>query len=187
MNKKMMTTAFAGLWLIVSCVTHAGIIYELDCSDLRCSDDIKLSGSFEFEDGITLTTGKEYGGEALKGFGINYDDVTQPEIKRFGSDLAELIEFKFMLDSDGMISDFRFSTSDLRANGDEHYNDSYSYVFYATSYYEDDYDEFGPHLHVSWKRATNLREAVDVPAPHAATILALGILGLATRRFKKQS
>jgi hypothetical protein len=27
----------------------------------------------------------------------------------------------------------------------------------------------------------------DVPSPHAATILALGIMGLSTRRFKKQS
>ena len=187
MNKKMMTTAFAGLWLIVSCVTHAGIIYELDCSDLRCSDDIKLSGSFEFEDGITLTTGKEYGGAALKGFVINYDDVTLSESKRFGSDFAEHIRFSIELDSDGTISDFSYAINDFHSNGDMHFYDSDGHTFYSGIYYEDGEVTFGPSLDVSYKRAPNAREAVDVPAPHAATILALGILGLATRRFKKQS
>ena len=187
MNKKMMTTAFAGLWLIVSCVTHAGIIYEMDCSDIKCSDDIKLSGSFEFEDGITLTTGKWYDEEHLKGYEINYLDVTTSESLRFGSYADEYMFFSFALDSNNEIETLWFNTT--------FYPSATSLVFieysgdslYAGSW---DYDvgmARGPDLEVSFYRTPSIREAVDVPAPHAATILALGILGLATRRFKKQS
>ena len=187
MNKKMMTTAFAGLWLIVSCVTHAGIIYELDCSDLKCSDDIKLSGSFEFEDGITLTTGKWYIDDALKGYEVNYLDVTTSESMRFGSYDDEYISFVFKLDSDGEIEEFWFDTEVWHSNGDLQYSTYDGDSFFAGTHWEDGVATRGPDLDVSFYRAPLVREAVDVPAPHAATILALGILGLATRRFKKQS
>jgi hypothetical protein len=66
-NKKIMMTAFASTWLIFSCATHAGMVYELDCGDAKCGDGITLSGSIELEDGVTLANNGVYYQNDIKG------------------------------------------------------------------------------------------------------------------------
>jgi hypothetical protein len=190
-----MMTAFASLWLLFSCATHAGMAYELDCDDLRCSDDIELSGSFELNDSFTFSPYTDYSKNILKGFEFKFLDKSTGQSEQFDMSNSQVSQFYFLPleNMSNVYFYFDFYNTNYGLDGLE---TSYDYLLFyggdqgmerVTYFNGVDGRERNGRFDVTFAaRGDNLGSA-DVSAPHAATILALGIMGFATRRFKKQS
>ena len=182
--------ALVGLILSVNCsinAANAGIIYDFDVSDTSWEDPVYKVGDFNntvfYFDFLNSTNFSALTNTDLIGFGVIRNGVIQAATIASIHRIDDLLSFNnntlFLtvgnaLDSahiygtydDGGAQVGRFGNTNLYYERGLDYNVAHSYV-------------------VSTAYSGVLR--TQVPEPSTLTIFALGIIGLASRRFKKRS
>jgi hypothetical protein len=183
MNIKMLKAALAGLVLSVSGFANAGLIYS----------DTNITGNFWAR---TLGTST-----MISGLG-----PVQFHAQEFFTDTSGLFDFSSIQSYDGYLHLYELvfnptsqSTNLLAANDDGvsgigSSDFSYvlismrQYILITSSFSAGENGTFTNTIDIAQGRANVFAGKVtDVPEPTTLAIFALGIMGLASRRFKKQS
>ncbi|MCJ8296407.1 MAG: PEP-CTERM sorting domain-containing protein [Colwellia sp.] len=200
MNIKMLKAAFAGLVLSVSGFANAGLI--IDFSDSGSDTIITFSGTFDYTGLNVASTENAYWGTGSQAIGSDQDII------RVGSGAVtwgnnggtthfELFEAIF---SNQVLSNFSgdaFGFWNMVGGGEGNYYRPTSYVsgdslFSTGTFIGLNVAGLGVNNTGTWKTLSNqetisitVNGATQVPEPTTLAIFALGIFGLASRRFKK--
>jgi len=206
MNIKMLKAAVAGLVLSVSGFANAGMITALDFENVNSSwttGSWNLGWEFSLSSDINVT---ELGILDIDGDGFSGDY----QVGIF-DDLGALLASTTINSGSSLSSDnFRYGTiSQLFLSsgnnykisafvGNELYTDNFSVssfllapeLTFVNSWYTDSSSFANPTTSGGssqfWFGANFKYDVVNVPEPSTLAIFALGVLGLASRRFKKQ-
>ena len=182
MNIKMLKAAFAGLVLSVSGFANAGLITQTQTQTIDFED---FSFSFNVNDWVMgsestllLEVKSDFSVDAsFEYFELIVEGISLGDWFNGNSDSKTSFE-----DTNTLINTYNFNTAD------------------TNNYLSDNVFAFDVNLsdevHVQWGSqdgtppyvmATYTYDSVGVPEPTTLAIFALGLIGLASRRFKKQS
>lgn len=173
MNIKM---GLAGCILFVSSFANAGIIYDFVCDDPTCGGNNNWGGSFEIEESVAL------GLSPFSFASVISFDFTSPDLFGITWDLTDLVNgLSMIFSADGKSIDRirGLASSNCLQQGN-------SACFRSST---------GDTLLISARTVIDTNFTLEngrwlareVSGPSTISIFALGIMGLALRRFKKQS
>ncbi|XPF93827.1 PEP-CTERM sorting domain-containing protein [Colwellia sp. RE-S-Sl-9] len=177
MNIKMLKAALVGLVLSVSGFANAGIIYDFQCNDATCGGVDDWGGYFEIIESAVAN-------QSLTGTSEIIDFVfMSPDKGGLTFVLAGLSDdIKITFSADGnLITSITDNgvNADCNASGPEAcFTNGLDALFVSETFVND----------VGFNSQQGQWIArTQVPEPSTLAILALGVMGLASRQFKKQS
>ncbi|MEP1449190.1 MAG: PEP-CTERM sorting domain-containing protein [Paraglaciecola sp.] len=173
MNIKM---ALAGCILFVSSFANAGIIYDFVCDDPTCGGNNNWGGSFEIEESAVL------GLSPFSSASVISFDFTSPDLFGITWDLTDLVSgLKMTFSADGKSIDriTRLVSSRCLQQGDR--------ACFRSRTGETLLVSANTIIDTNFTLENGRWLAREVSGPSTIAIFALGIMGLALRRFKKQS
>jgi len=193
MKFKFLNTAFAGLILAVSCfvnVADAGIIHDFDLSQLDTSDALYSDGSldgyvftFEFENSTDFNN---FNISNLLDWTVTYDNVSYRIGSFFSINAAALFsqsDNNVFLNIGGGGSGYISGIYPTRQSVQVGRGGYGSLILHTAG---DRGNQFFHTESAAWSiRGAERVDASAVPEPSTIAILALGLISLASRRFKK--
>ena len=184
MNIKMLKAAVAGLVLSVSGIANAGLIDFSDYSDgtITSIDDV----TFSLEGGVDSSGSPYKIRDGLSNSSTGFYPTSQFLTFTFDN-LVSDISFIFDNEGDNNLSFFyAYSLDDVLLDSFDisDFVDSYSSTATGVSYIK--FSNGSPSSSWIFQVDEISYNASEVPEPTTLAIFALGIMGLASRRFKKQ-